>query len=198
MTCVNCQRSPGFYRCLTCSLGPRLLCKKCCIGVHQHNPFHKIQHWTGHFFNHTTLGDLGLTINLGHHGAPCPRNNHDGSRRQENVDDDDLSVDDEEDCTSKYHSMDNVTDVVFVDTSGVYQFQVRWCRCSTAATPDIQLLDMQFFPATSSQPSTAFTFAVLDQFYMDAMECKTNAYNFYGKLRRFTDNNFPHLVPVCS
>jgi CxC2 like cysteine cluster associated with KDZ transposases len=175
-----------------------LLCKDCCIGVHQHNPFHKIQHWTGKFFNRADLGDLGLSINLGHNGALCPQ--YRISETWEDMEDVDVQADednyvmDEED-TDLFHTKKK--SMVFVDSSGIYQRNIRWCQCSTAAPYDIQLLDMRLFPATSSRPSTAFTFTVLDQFYIEAMECKTSAFSFYSKLRRLTDNCFPHLIPVC-
>ncbi|KAI6041972.1 hypothetical protein EDC04DRAFT_2601277 [Pisolithus marmoratus] len=49
----------------------------------------------------------------------------------------------------------------------------------------------RLFPASISKPKTAFTFAVLDHFLIDALECKTSAMSFYQKLKRFTNNAFP-------
>ncbi|KAI6023456.1 hypothetical protein EDC04DRAFT_2934178 [Pisolithus marmoratus] len=49
----------------------------------------------------------------------------------------------------------------------------------------------RLFPASISKPKTAFTFAVLDHFLIDALECKTSAMTFYQKLKRFTNNAFP-------
>jgi hypothetical protein len=43
-----------------------------------------------------------------------------------------------------------------------------------------------------------FTFDVLDNFYIDAMECKTSAGSFFSKLRRLTSNGFPEQVPVSE
>ncbi|KAF8141809.1 hypothetical protein EV363DRAFT_1151130 [Boletus edulis] len=45
------------------------------------------------------------------------------------------------------------------------------------------------------RPQTVFTFAVLDEFLIDALECKTSASSFYFKLRRLTNNAFPDSVP---
>jgi hypothetical protein len=137
-------------------------------------------------------------INLGHDGNLCPQNKT--SQSWEDIEDEDVQPD-EADYVMAEEDVDNVsptrrTSMVFVDTSGIYRRNVHWCQCSTAAPRDIQLLNMRLFPATSSRPTTAFTFLVLDQFYIDAMECKTSAFNFYSKLRRLTDNNFPHLIPV--
>jgi hypothetical protein len=36
----------------------------------------------------------------------------------------------------------------------------------------------------------------LDSFEIDALECKTSAMSFFNKLRRQTNNAFPHRVPV--
>src|SRR5882672_3791023 len=52
----------------------------------------------------------------------------------------------------------------------------------------IQLFRHGLFSASVIRPKTAFTFAVLDHFYMDAMECKTARLSFFQKLRRFTNN----------
>ncbi|KIO09322.1 hypothetical protein M404DRAFT_84997, partial [Pisolithus tinctorius Marx 270] len=59
----------------------------------------------------------------------------------------------------------------------------------------LQLLRAKLFPATFEKPSTAFTFAVLDDFVRDNLECGTSGMNYYSKLRRVTSGVFPHLVP---
>jgi hypothetical protein len=89
------------------------------------------------------------------------------------------------------------SELVMVDRSGVYRHRVRWCRCQASDNPQWQLLKMGLFPATFKQPRTAFMFDVLDYFHIDQVECKTSANNFFTKLRRLTDNAFPHTVPVC-
>jgi hypothetical protein len=57
---------------------------------------------------------------------------------------------------------------------------------------------MGMFPASFNRPKTAFTFAVLDDFLLDNLECGTSAMNYYSKLRRMTSSVFPHLVPVSN
>jgi hypothetical protein len=56
---------------------------------------------------------------------------------------------------------------------------------------------MRLYPATTNRPETVFSFAVLDYFHIDSLECKTSALNFYNKLRRITNSQFPNRVPVC-
>ncbi|KAI6035870.1 hypothetical protein EDC04DRAFT_2868764 [Pisolithus marmoratus] len=41
----------------------------------------------------------------------------------------------------------------------------------------------RLFPASISKPKTAFTFAVLVHFLIDALECKTSAMSFYQQLK---------------
>ena len=86
--------------------------------------------------------------------------------------------------------------VVIVDVSGVHELPVVFCRCINAPTEDKQLLSMQLYPATERRPQTAFTFRVLDDFLVTNRECKTPARTYYTKLRRTTNNAFPHMVPV--
>lgn len=59
------------YRCQEC-FSTAALCSKCIVERHQFQPLHRIQAWTGTYFNEHTLHDLGLVMCLGHNGAPCP------------------------------------------------------------------------------------------------------------------------------
>lgn len=86
--------------------------------------------------------------------------------------------------------------MVIVDVSRIHQLKVSWCCCQGAPDYGIQLFRHHLFPASTSRPSTAFTFAVLNYFYVDAVECKTSASNFSSKLRRLTDFTSPQSVPV--
>ena len=85
-----------------------------------------------------------------------------------------------------------------VDVTGVHQICVRWCMCEDALPVDEQLLANGLYPATSRQPRTAFTFAVLDDFLLASKECKASANSYWAKISRTTNNAFPHLVPVSA
>jgi hypothetical protein len=85
---------------------------------------------------------------------------------------------------------------VVVDKSGVHRLRVRPCICPGHSPLDLQYLDMGLFPASLRRIRTAFTFALLDDFRMDNLECKTAGLNYYNKLRRITSNDFPRSVPV--
>lgn len=86
--------------------------------------------------------------------------------------------------------------MVLVDVGGVYSYPVVPCQCGTAEDIWKQLFHLGLFPASFAKPRTAFTFAVLDYFQVDALECTTAAMGFYSKLRRLTNEVFPHTVPV--
>lgn len=86
--------------------------------------------------------------------------------------------------------------VDIVHTTGIFRNYVKWCACQGAAEKDVQLFQTQLFPASHQRPETAFTFDVLNYFYIDSMECKTSAASFYKKLCRLTNNAFPHTVTV--
>ena len=88
--------------------------------------------------------------------------------------------------------------LVVVDVSGVHQLVVGWCCCKDAPDHATQLFEHDLFPASTSQPSTAFSFAVLEYFHVDAVECKTSAFNFFNKLRRLTSFSSPQSVPVSK
>jgi hypothetical protein len=60
----------------------------------------------------------------------------------------------------------------------------------------MQLFQAGLFPASFTRPKTAFTFAVLDDFLLDNLECGTSAMNYYSKIHRLTSSIFPLMVPV--
>ena len=88
--------------------------------------------------------------------------------------------------------------LVIIDISGVYQLIISWCCCPGAPDHGTQLFQHHLFPASTSRPSTAFTFGVLEYFHVDAVECKTSAFNFSNKLRRLTNFSSPQSVPVSE
>ena len=92
----------------------------------------------------------------------------------------------------------DIRTLVIIDISGVYQLIVSWCCCPGAPNHATQLFQHRLFPASTSRPSTAFTFAVLEYFHVDAVECKTSASNFFNKLCRLTDFSSPQSVPVSK
>ncbi|KAG1776260.1 hypothetical protein EV702DRAFT_1179917 [Suillus placidus] len=137
-------------------------------------PFHRISQWTGGFFEDTSLTKIGLEIHLGHQGKPCPE-----------VTEESYDTDDEGDYFTEDPWVPLVNDpqtTMVVDTSGLHSLMIRFCRCTNALSPDMQLFEMGLFPASFTSPKTAFTFAVLDDFLLDNMECGTSAMNYYSKL----------------
>lgn len=179
-------------RCLDC-FGQPLFCHTCCLEVHSSLPFHSIEKWTGEFFKKTSLHAEGFKLHLGHGGLPCPANTPAGSESWVNEDVDKV----DEILLEAWEPRDTRT-LVIVDVSRVHQLLVSWCCCKDAPDHKTQLFQHHLFPASSSKPSTAFTFSVLEYFHVDAVECKTSASNFFSKLRRLTDFSSPQSVPVSN
>ncbi|KAJ8591772.1 hypothetical protein M405DRAFT_691042, partial [Rhizopogon salebrosus TDB-379] len=122
--------------------------------------------WNGKFFQETSLTDVGLEIHLGHGGNSCP---------------------------NALHSTSSTT--IVVDKTGVHSLVIKECRCTGALNYHLQLFEMGLFPSSFACPRTAFTFAVLDDFLLDNLECGTSAMNYYSKLRRLTSSVLPMSVP---
>ncbi|KAG1787530.1 uncharacterized protein HD556DRAFT_1312716 [Suillus plorans] len=134
-------------------------------------PFHRISQWTGGFFKDTSLTKIGLEVHLGHAGKPCP-----------GLTDEWCDTDDEGDHLTEGPWIPLINDprlTTVVDTSGLHSLMIRFCKCTDAMSPDMQLLETSLFPASFTSPKTAFTFAVLDDFLLDNLECGTSAMNYY-------------------
>ncbi|KAJ7732706.1 hypothetical protein B0H16DRAFT_1732692 [Mycena metata] len=161
-TCPRCAEGSPDHRCRHCLGGGELLCRDCIVLAHSQLPFHQIEYWTGEMFERTTLKALGLRIQLGHwYGATrvCPN-------PQPAIAD----------------------DFVIVDLHGVHNVALDYCGCGTAGHPTVQLLRAQLWPATTTNPKTASTFAVLRQYHVMSFESKCSALEFYRSLERQSDN----------
>ena len=193
-TCWRCGRCEGMLRCMDC-FGGRLECKDCILIGHRHLPFHRLECWNGQYFAKSSLFDQGFVIHVGHGGAMCPTRHQGQSDIWEDLKTGEEgfgSVDD-----AGFFDDDVGDDIiVVVDTTGIFHHRVAWCGCNKDYP--LQLFQEGLFPASFNRPKTAFTFRVLDYFYVDAMECKTAAMSFYQKLQRLTDNAFPSRVKVSS
>jgi hypothetical protein len=88
------------------------------------------------------------------------------------------------------------TNVAVVDTSGVHVMSVRFCQYPDSLSHDKQMFEMGMFLASFAWLKTAFTFALLNDFTLDNLECSTLAMNYYSKLRCITSSTFPHMVQV--
>jgi CxC2 like cysteine cluster associated with KDZ transposases len=184
--CSGCNQSKdAVYRCLDC-FHPRIFCQECCLMEHARHPFHRIQKWTGKFFNSTTLESMGFVLHLGHGGSKCPtiqeRSGDVLEKRSEDV---------SKDLIAQQH-------FTVVDIGQVHSHTITWCICSTAPHPRYQLLRMGLYPATPFQPKTAFTFRLLEYFHVDAMECHTSYQAFFNKLRRLSNYYDPNSIKVST
>jgi hypothetical protein len=94
------------------------------------------------------------------------------------------------------HDREGKPIITVVDRSGVHEIGVSWCRCPQAPENDMQLMMAGLFPATFRNPKTAFTFRVLEDFQLDNLECKTTPSQFFSRLKRLTNDEFPNTVPV--
>ncbi|KAG1776212.1 hypothetical protein EV702DRAFT_949728, partial [Suillus placidus] len=192
--CEDCI-GEGLIRCLSCS-GEHAWCPSCAVKAHQHNPFHNLQLWNGKFYKSTTLRDQGYIVYLGHGGRPCPH-----LLQQSNPSPwSDLGAMEDVfghgEGDTMHETQLGLSNLVIVHSTGVYSHRVSWCQCPGAEKDrHLHLLKARLFSASITRPQSAFTFDVLDNFLIDALECKTSAMSFYQKLCRFTDNAFPHKIP---
>ncbi|KAJ7690306.1 hypothetical protein B0H16DRAFT_1353744, partial [Mycena metata] len=161
--CPRCTRGTADHRYRHCFGGGELLCSECIVLAHSQLPFHQIELWTGHMFQRKTLKDLGLRIQLGHwHGV-------------------NRGV-----CAVPLPATGD--DFVIVDIHGVHDVALDYCGCGTGGHPTVQLLRAHLWPATSTNPKTAATFAVLRQYHVMSFESKCSGLEFYRSLERQNDN----------
>src|SRR5882672_6847399 len=158
-------------------------------------PFHQIQIWDGKCFIKSSLLEQGFVMHLGHNGQsfPVQRNLWEDVSMAGAKEEEEQEADLLEDVSGIMGGQDNL---VIAHSNGVFHHHIQWCACPGSAPHHIPLFRHGLFSASVICPKTAFTFDVLDHFYMDAMECKSAGLCFFQKLRRFANNAAPASVPV--
>ncbi|PBK88809.1 hypothetical protein ARMGADRAFT_936887, partial [Armillaria gallica] len=139
-----------FY-CVTCT-DSSTTCTKCLVSVHAMYPFHQIKEWEGSYYKWTTLMEVGLVVQLGHHtGDSC------------------------------LNPVDEQT-IVVIDIDGVHEVHIWFCSCHLASLSFKQLLHAQWFLATVELSQTAITFHVFQHFQMLSFMLKVLTYKYYHTL----------------
>ncbi|KAF6744445.1 hypothetical protein DFP72DRAFT_1078508 [Ephemerocybe angulata] len=82
-----------------------------------------------------------------------------------------------------------------VHTNGFHHLPVYQCLCPSAEGKDIQLLRMGLYPATSSEPRTAFTIQQLKHFHLNKVHAHISVETYCDLLRRTTNPTFPTEAP---
>ncbi|KAG2023693.1 hypothetical protein CC2G_001320 [Coprinopsis cinerea AmutBmut pab1-1] len=206
LKCLQCESSssPTWWRCTDC-IGWPFLCISCCCDRHLATPFHRIETLQGSFFTPSWLWHCGVSINLcplkscaprGELDEADPETNGDGENDEEQdlawLDCDDFSYG----ARPPSRNIKGMKVVVVVHSNGVHHLPIHFCCCFDALEPEYQLLRNGFYPATSKNVRTIFTFTMLDEYLLETLECFTSTHHYYSKLRRLTNEPFPDTVSV--
>ena len=212
------------WRCHDCFVEP-VFCKDCLRTTHLCLPFHRVSRWNGQSFYRSSISDAGVALYTGHGGESCPaygpthtlnyignpHTPHDG-RHDPTTDPGGSSAPEEVpqltaweeagvklDTVKSSQNLDAMGNpwITLVDTTGIHQFQVHYCRCTDGClVPEhIQLLRVGLYPATITMPRTVFTFRVLDDYLLLNLETKATPQRFLAKLQRATTSCFPDALP---
>ncbi|KAG1817161.1 uncharacterized protein BJ212DRAFT_1576808 [Suillus subaureus] len=157
--CRNCGSGAPRFCCRDC-FGTELCCHNCVVTLHAKHPTHRIQEWIGLYFVTISLKKLGLRMQLGH-----PVGEH---------------------CLLPQRAFND--DFTLIDTNGIHEIGLDFCGCEVAERHTKQLLRTAWFPATSTDPRSAATFRILEQYHLLSFKSKASGYEFYHSLARLTDN----------
>jgi len=146
-SCGGCTSS-GDISCVDCD-NEQLFCAPCIVARHQFLPFHQLQRWNNQYFERISLYSCGLVLNMNHGPNPCPHVHHSSGPQ----------------------------DLTIMDTNGISQVAVGWCRCIDAPSFPEQLFARRLFPASIQRPKTAFTFRSLKLFHMLNHVARTTPWN---------------------
>ncbi|KAG2107222.1 uncharacterized protein F5147DRAFT_746023 [Suillus discolor] len=161
--CRICDSGAPQFRCKDC-FSTELCCHDCIVATHTKNPSHRIQEWTGSYFVAISLKKLGLRVQLGHPAG--------------------------ERCLLPERAFND--DFTLIDTNGIHEIGLDFCGCETAQTHTRQLLRTAWFPATTTDPHTATTFQILEQYHILSFKSKCSGYEFYHAVARLSDNTGLH------
>ena len=168
----GCGRGLRLVKCHDCFQYPAS-CRQCFMDTHHRTPFHWALTWDsekGHARkqDYSAVWSDEASIQLGH-------------------------VDDKRHCRGAQSNC-----FIIVHTNGVHSTKLRFCECLNAPDRITQLMRARLFPATTSKPETAFSFAMLKDFSMHNIQSKCGAFDFMLSLRRLSDNVFPDKISVST
>ncbi|KAF7377213.1 CxC2 domain-containing protein [Mycena sanguinolenta] len=150
--CVVCKHPNPTWRCEDC-FGNRLLCGTCITEKHRDEPLHFLEEWEDGYFQFRTIrDDLKLTYQIGHPFG--------------------------EDCEASY--LGKTRSMVVLDNNGIHVVNVDFCGCPDAPSEVAQLLNIGWYPATHTNPSTAATLSLLGRFHKLNLQARLPAYDFYN------------------
>ncbi|KAJ7059318.1 hypothetical protein C8F01DRAFT_1301916 [Mycena amicta] len=158
------------FRCRQC--GQFLQCETCLRERHQQQPLHRPEVWNGDFWAPCSLYrdsaaviQLEMVYQLGYHGFECPY--------------------------PAQRSKDRPWTLTVLDQAGIFKVDVRFCGCSDSLRHPhghlSQLMDNGWYPATTIEPSTCATYALLEQFRLLKVVANVNTNDFVKTLERLTD-----------
>ena len=120
-----------------------------------------LQEWTGAFFRKSSLRSVGQKVQLGHEPGDA--------------------------CTSPQRSTRPFT---VIHINGIHLVDVWFCGCDLAGNHGDrveQLLRRRLFPATTTDPQTASTFALLEYAHVLSVQSKLSLYDLYISIEILTD-----------
>lgn len=160
--------SKDLYRCQDCFID-RLHCGRCITRIHADHPLHWIEHWADDHFEKQSLSSIGFILFLGHDGIKC------------------------------HHTPKDEEPLPFtiVHHNGIHTSRIGWCFCAGGGDHVDQLMLSGLFPATVTDPRTAFSFTMLREYTVHKLQSKKAAYDYFTSLRRLTDGVFTYNTPVC-
>ncbi len=160
------------YCCTQC-IHPPIVCRRCAVSTHTHNPL-IVEEWDFKqgFWQRVPLGNLGLVFELGHDGKRCPR------------------------------LLNKTRYMTFVHKHGTHEMNVCFCRCAVIgndASPDAtQLLEVGFWPGSWERPMTTFSIYVMQELHLLSVQAHTNALDYFMCLKQRTDGVCPNDMKVSS
>ncbi|KAJ7049499.1 hypothetical protein C8F01DRAFT_1352483 [Mycena amicta] len=149
--------------------GQFLQCEMCLREQHQQQPLHRPEVWNGNFWAPCSLYrdpaatvQLGMVYQLGHHGFECPY--------------------------PVQRSKDRVSTLTVLDQAGIFKVDVQFCGCSDSLRHPhghlSQLMDNGWYPATTLEPSTCATYALLELFRLLKVVANVNANDLDISIKR--------------
>ena len=121
-----------------------------------------MQRWNSRFFVKTTLQALGFVLQVGHPAGTTCSNPRYGS-----------------------------PDFAIIHMNGIHPTTIAFCACDNmyhAGDRIQQLLRYELYPAMIGDPSTCFTFRMLEHYSTFSLQCKLTGYDYYLSLQHLTDN----------
>ncbi|KAF9030921.1 hypothetical protein BJ165DRAFT_1306841, partial [Panaeolus papilionaceus] len=186
------------WRCRDCFV-PHALCRGCMRQQHLHNPFHKIECWTGNHFRRAALWEVGAYFVVKHHKTEVHQRCRGLDRMIAKHEEQQQEVDRKQQVELAGHIFPagngmHSSCMRIAHTNGYHRLHVIVCSCDGEGSHFGDYVAAGLMPASFTRVNTLFTLQLLHFARLATLELQASVYQIHQLLVYIIADDLYHLL----